>query len=215
MSPSPQCTRVYVPLCFLCIVCTMSVNWTRGPTLTGFCVTKYNCRENAVLSGTSSLRPLALSRYPELWLSLQGDINFSSTRLKKKTSSLSFILLLLFAFSFFSYPPKIGIWNFHAVCVSGCPPYRLLNALTNLYETWYVYHNTWAHFSGVLPKSLPSICVTVWISLLSLLGNGSVNTFPPQRIQATIGQFLGSPHNSDSKTVGRTCPPPSRGRLFD
>jgi hypothetical protein len=61
-------------------------------------------------------------------------------------------------------------------------PYQLLNASTNLYETWHVYHGTWAHFNGVLHKSLPSVCVSI---PLSLLGNGSVNTFPRQRIHAT------------------------------
>jgi hypothetical protein len=60
-------------------------------------------------------------------------------------------------------------------------PYQLLNAWTNLYETWHVYHGTWSHFNGVLHKSLPSVCASV---PLSSLGNGSVNTFPRQRIHA-------------------------------
>jgi hypothetical protein len=33
----------------------------------------------------------------------------------------------------------------------------LLNAWTNLYETSYVYHGTWAHLNSVLHKSLPSV----------------------------------------------------------
>jgi hypothetical protein len=47
------------------------------------------------------------------------------------------------------------------------------------YETWYVYYGTSARLNGVLHKSLP--LVHVCVSLLSLLGNGSVKTFPPQR----------------------------------
>jgi hypothetical protein len=38
-----------------------------------------------------------------------------------------------------------------------------LNAWTNLYETWYAYHGTWAHLNGVLHKSLPSVCVSVCV----------------------------------------------------
>jgi hypothetical protein len=36
-----------------------------------------------------------------------------------------------------------------------------LNGWTNLYETWHVYHGTWAHLNGVLHKSLPSVCLYV------------------------------------------------------
>jgi hypothetical protein len=50
------------------------------------------------------------------------------------------------------------------------PPHELLNGWTNLYETWYIYHGTWAHFNGMFRKSLPSVCVSVCLSLLSLLG---------------------------------------------
>jgi hypothetical protein len=34
------------------------------------------------------------------------------------------------------------------------------HALTNLYETWHVYHGTWCHLRGVLHKSLPSLRVS-------------------------------------------------------
>jgi hypothetical protein len=57
-----------------------------------------------------------------------------------------------------------------------CTPHQLLNARTNLYETSYVYHGTWAHLNGTLHKPLPSVCPYVYP--LSLQGNGSVNTFP-------------------------------------
>jgi hypothetical protein len=76
-----------------------------------------------------------------------------------------------------------------SVCLC-IPPYHLLNAWTNLYETWYAYHGTLAHLNGVLPKSIPTICVSVCVILLSLLDNGSVNTFPLQRIHSTAGQVL-------------------------
>jgi hypothetical protein len=44
-----------------------------------------------------------------------------------------------------------------------------LNSWTNLYETWYVYHGTWAHVNDVLHKSLPSVCVSVCVSLYRCL----------------------------------------------
>jgi hypothetical protein len=59
------------------------------------------------------------------------------------------------------------------VCVS---PSQLLIAWASLYETWYVHHDTWAHLNGVLHKSLPSVCVSLCVSLLSLLGNCSVRS---------------------------------------
>jgi hypothetical protein len=55
-----------------------------------------------------------------------------------------------------------------------------LNAWTNLYETWYFYHGTWAHFNGVLHISLPPVCMCI---PLSLLDNCSVKPLPRQRIQ--------------------------------
>jgi hypothetical protein len=57
-----------------------------------------------------------------------------------------------------------------SVCLSVNP--TLLRTI--LYETWYVYHDTSAHLNGVLHKSLPSVCVSVCVSLLSLLGKSSV-----------------------------------------
>jgi Mn2+/Fe2+ NRAMP family transporter len=49
------------------------------------------------------------------------------------------------------------------VCVSVYPPHQLLNAWTNLCETWYVCHGTWAYLDGVLHKSLLSVCVSVCV----------------------------------------------------
>jgi hypothetical protein len=45
-----------------------------------------------------------------------------------------------------------------------CVPHQLLNAWTNLYKTWYVYHGTWVHFSGILHKSLLPVCVSACVS---------------------------------------------------
>jgi hypothetical protein len=49
------------------------------------------------------------------------------------------------------------------VCIS---PLSTFDYLANLYEPWYVYHGTWAHLSGVLHKSLPSVCVCMCIFLI-------------------------------------------------
>jgi hypothetical protein len=65
-----------------------------------------------------------------------------------------------------------------------CLIVNILIALSNLYEIWYVYHGTSAHFN----KSLPSVCVYVYP--LSLLGNGSINMFPRKRIHATRDESL-------------------------
>jgi hypothetical protein len=59
-----------------------------------------------------------------------------------------------------------------SVCLS-VRHYQLSNTWTNVSETWYVCHDTWARPNGVQHKSLPSVCVSV--SLLSFLGKGSVN----------------------------------------
>jgi hypothetical protein len=63
--------------------------------------------------------------------------------------------------------------------------FQLLNASSNLYETWYVYHVIRAYLSGAFHKSFPSVCVCICI-IVSLLGNGSVKTLPWQRIHAVI-----------------------------
>jgi hypothetical protein len=57
-----------------------------------------------------------------------------------------------------------------------------VNGWNNLHETWYVYQGTCAHLNGVLHKPLRPVCVSLCTSPLSLLRNGSVNTFPRQRI---------------------------------
>jgi hypothetical protein len=73
------------------------------------------------------------------------------------------------------------------VCLS---PYKLLNAWTNMYEIWYVYHEIWTHLNVVFHKSLRSVCVSVFVFPLLLLGNDSVYTLPRQRIHETIDELL-------------------------
>jgi hypothetical protein len=60
-------------------------------------------------------------------------------------------------------------------------PHQLLKAWTSLHETWYAYHGAWTYLNGTLHKSLSSVCVSVCVYLLSLLGDGSVKTFPRQQ----------------------------------
>jgi hypothetical protein len=59
-------------------------------------------------------------------------------------------------------------------------PNRLLNGWPNLYETWYVYHGTWAHINAYLTNpSRQSVCLYVYFPVL-WIHNASVNTFPRQ-----------------------------------
>jgi hypothetical protein len=68
---------------------------------------------------------------------------------------------------------------------SGVPPSFLLsNAWTNLYETRYVYHGTWAHPNGVLHKSLPSVCVSVY---------PPINFWMPEPICMKLGMYNMAP----------------------
>jgi hypothetical protein len=61
---------------------------------------------------------------------------------------------------------------FVCVCVSVYPHYYLLNALPNLYDTWYVYRGTPTHLIGLIKKSFPqSVSIP-----LPLVGVGSVKS---------------------------------------
>jgi hypothetical protein len=61
-----------------------------------------------------------------------------------------------------------------AWCLCVYHRYEILNARFNLYETCYVYHDTEVHLNDVFHKSLPSAFMSAYVSLLLLLGNGSV-----------------------------------------
>jgi hypothetical protein len=94
---------------------------------------------------------------------------------------------------------KVGLWDLRAVCLCGlCVLPANFRMPEPIFMTWY--YGTRANLSGVLLKSLPSVCVSVCVSLLSLLGKGpvkcillsllgnnSVKTFPRQR---RIGGFV-------------------------
>jgi hypothetical protein len=67
-----------------------------------------------------------------------------------------------------------------SLCVCESPLNQLLNAWTNICETRYVFHGTWAHLNVVFHKSHLSVWVPV-VYPLSMLGNGSVKTLPQQR----------------------------------
>jgi hypothetical protein len=62
-------------------------------------------------------------------------------------------------------------------CLCVCPPTNpvTVGCLAEPICMKLGMHGTWAH------QSLPSVCVSVCVSLLPLLDNGSVNTFPQQR----------------------------------
>jgi hypothetical protein len=84
---------------------------------------------------------------------------------------------------------KVGFWDHHAVCVRA---FQFFNAWTNPCEFWYVYHGTWGLLNrvGLIHKSLPSVCVSECLSLLSLVGNGSVNSIPPYVAKQRLGKHV-------------------------
>jgi hypothetical protein len=85
------------------------------------------------------------------------------------------------------------------LCVCLCiTAYQLLNVWTNLYETWYLYNDNWAHLNGVLHKSLPSVCVSVCVSLVSLQGNGSVKFIPPFSARQRLGKHVPAAKNTSN-----------------
>jgi hypothetical protein len=65
-----------------------------------------------------------------------------------------------------------------------------LNAWTNFYETWYVYHGNWAHLNSVFHKFFPSVCVSVCDSLLSLQGIRSVKCVPLFGARQRLGRHV-------------------------
>jgi hypothetical protein len=110
---------------------------------------------------------------------------------------------------YFPYSEKMWVvWcDLHPVCVSVNPLLLTFNAWTNLHETWYVYHGTSVHLNCVLLKSLPSACVSVCLSRLSLLGNGSVKCIPPFVARRHLGKHVPVVTNTSNnrRIVGRGC----------
>jgi hypothetical protein len=80
-----------------------------------------------------------------------------------------------------------------------------LNAVTNLYKTWYVYRGTWVHLNGVLHKSLPSVCVSVCVSYLLLLNKGSVKGIVAFLARQRFGKHIPAATNThyNRRIVGR------------
>jgi hypothetical protein len=88
-------------------------------------------------------------------------------------------------------------------CVWVCP-HKFLNAWANLYETWYVRvcHGNWTHLNGVLHKSLPSVCVSVCVSLLSLQVHCSVKCVPPFGARQQLGKhFLAATNTRNNRRI--------------
>jgi hypothetical protein len=75
-------------------------------------------------------------------------------------------------------------------------PHKVSNAWNNLYETWYMYYGNWAHFNGVLRESLLTVCVSVCVSFLSLLGKGSANCIPPFIVRQRLGKHVPASTNT-------------------
>jgi hypothetical protein len=67
------------------------------------------------------------------------------------------------------------------------------------------YHGYWAHLNDVLRKSLPSVCVSVRVSFLSLLGDDSVKCIPPFGIRQRLGKHVPPATNTrnDRRIIGR------------
>jgi hypothetical protein len=121
--------------------------------------------------------------------------------------SLSLLSYSLLLSSFLAHFPKVVLCDLRPVCVYMYPPppHQDLNAWINLYETWYVYHGTWSHLNGGLHKSLPSVCMSICMSLLSLLGNGSVKCVPHNVARQRLGKHVPAATNTrdNRRIVGR------------
>jgi hypothetical protein len=70
-----------------------------------------------------------------------------------------------------------------------------------------VHHGTCAYLKCVLHKSLPSVCMSVYVSLLSLLGTGSVKCICPFFARQRLGKHVPGAMNTRNNTrvVGRAC----------
>jgi hypothetical protein len=81
-----------------------------------------------------------------------------------------------------------SLWDHHSVCV--CIPLSTFECLNQSSWNLVLYHGTWPHLNGVLHKFLPLVCVSNMCIPLIVSSNGSVNTFPRQRIRAAIEELL-------------------------
>jgi hypothetical protein len=73
-----------------------------------------------------------------------------------------------------------------------CTPYQLPNAWTNIYRSWYAYHDTWAHLNGVIHKSLSLVCVFVFVSPIVARQRLGKNVTAAMTTRATLKELLGA-----------------------
>jgi hypothetical protein len=106
--------------------------------------------------------------------------------------------LIILLFSLLSYSRLMWSPLCSCVCIPPPPSHYLLNAWTKLYETWYVYHGNWAHVSGILHKFLPSVFVSVYVSLLPLQGNDSVRFIPSFGARQQLGKQVPAATNTSN-----------------
>jgi hypothetical protein len=106
------------------------------------------------------------------------------------SSSTSSLTQFLVYFPYFEKNESRLVRSPCCLCVCQSPPYKLLNAWTNLYETWYVYYGTWTHLNCILHKSFPSVSVPLYVSVFSLLGKGSVKCMPPFVSRELLGKHV-------------------------
>jgi hypothetical protein len=104
---------------------------------------------------------------------------------------------------FLAYFPKVGLCDLHPVCVSVYPHYQLLNAWTNLYETWYVYHANWAHLTVYFRNpSRQSVCTCIPATVAR---QRSVKCIPPFGARQRLGKHVQAAKNTRNirRIIGR------------
>jgi hypothetical protein len=121
------------------------------------------------LGQCANLSPGPSSRSHHTWLCLAESFRMFMISLNKYTTNLrsqKSRVLLRFILS----SEILSRFMRSPCCLCACesPSYQLLNAWTCLYETWCVYHGIWVHLNGLLNKSLPSVHVSVCLSILPL-----------------------------------------------
>jgi hypothetical protein len=108
-----------------------------------------------------TILPLS-SRSSKIFSPVRLVIQTFGSVLKSRSLRLVSIFFLLWRKRKYAYEiPMLSVYPW-------IPPYLLLNAWTYLYETWYAYHGTQAHFNGVLMNpSHKSVCLCMCLSLLA------------------------------------------------
>jgi hypothetical protein len=68
-----------------------------------------------------------------------------------------------------------------------------------------IYHSTWGHLNGALHKSLPTVCVSAYAFLLSLLGNDWVICILPFVDRQRLCKHLPEAKNTRNRIVVHVC----------